>query len=185
MKSYSVTIGSVSRELPSVEVGSMGWVPLVEFIGDAELTRAAAQEMQQLIPEGTEILLTVVTNSVPLAHEVSDISGIPYTVVRKKRRTYMRNPLIQDVPSMTLGVSETLWLDGRHGEKLRGKKVTVVVDVMASGGTAQALTRLIERAGGTVHGYVAAFVKPTALKAIADATHPVAYLQELPNMVES
>jgi adenine phosphoribosyltransferase len=58
---------------------------------------------------------------------------------------------------MTLGVGETLWLDTRHADKLRGKRVTVVLDVVSSGGTISALERLINRAGGKAHGRVAAF----------------------------
>lgn len=173
MNNLSVTVGGVKRTLPSVAASKVNRVPLVEFIGDSEFTNAAAQEMLALIPEGTDILLTVVTNALPLTHELSDRSGIPYVCARKKRRTYMQNPLIQDVPSMTLGVSETLWLDGPQAERLAGKKVTIVQDVVSSGGTAQALSRFVERAGGTINGYIAAFKQgETAL--------PLKYLQELP-----
>ncbi|GAA5532047.1 phosphoribosyltransferase family protein [Deinococcus aluminii] len=171
--SLRVTVGDVTRELPTVRVGSVGRVPLVEFIGDSEFTNAAAQAMLPLIPPGTEVLLTVVTNALPLAHEISDRSGLPYVVARKKRRTYMQDPLIQDVPSMTLGVAETLWLDGPHAARLKGKRVTIVQDVVASGGTARALARLVERAGGTVAGYLAAFKQGTS-------NLPLTYLQELP-----
>ncbi|MFC4425750.1 phosphoribosyltransferase family protein [Deinococcus navajonensis] len=173
MDHLNVNIGGVSRTLPTVRTGNLGRVPLVEFVGDSEFTNAVAQEMLALIPEGTEVLLTVVTNALPLTHELSDRSGLPYVCVRKKRRTYMQNPLIQDVPSMTLGVAETLWLDGPHAARLHGKRVTVVQDVVASGGTALALTRFIERAGGTLEGYVAAFKQ-------GQTTLPVRYLQELP-----
>lgn len=171
-----VTLGGVTRELPSVRVGEMGRLPLVEFIGDAEFTNAAAQAMLALIPEGTQTLLTVVTNAVPLTHELSDRSGLPYVVVRKKRRTYMQQPLIQDVPSMTLGVAETLWLDGPHAARLRGRRVTIVTDVIASGGTASAMARLTERAGGTVAGYISAFKQ-------GQPSMDVRYLQELPARV--
>ncbi|PTA69624.1 phosphoribosyltransferase family protein [Deinococcus arcticus] len=169
----TVTIGGVSRTLPTVRAGGMGRVPLVEFIGDSEFTKAVAQEMVALIPEGTEVLLTVVTNALPLTHELSDRSGLPYVCARKKRRTYMQEPLIQDVPSMTLGVAETLWLDGPHAARLKGKRVTIVQDVVASGGTAQALARLVERAGGTLNGYLAAFRQ-------GSSTLPLVALQDLP-----
>lgn len=172
----SVTVGGVTRELPSVRVGEMGRLPLVEFIGDAEFTNAAAEAMLPLIPEGTQVLLTVVLGAVPLTHELSDRSGLPYVVVRKKRRTYMQQPLIQDVPSMTLGVAETLWLDGPHAARLRGQRVTIVTDVIATGGTAQAMARLVERAGGTVAGYISAFRQ-------GQPAVEVRYLQDLPTRV--
>lgn len=173
---FSVTVGGVTRELPTIQVGEMGRVPLVELIGDVAFTAAVADALRPLIPAGTEVLLTVVTNSLPLTHALAERTGLPYEVVRKKRRTYMRDPLIQEVPGLTLGVSETLWLDGRHAARLRGKRVTVVVDVVASGGTVEALTRLIERSGGTLAGVVAAFKQ-------GEPRVPVAYLQELPKVL--
>lgn len=176
MNSFHVKVGSISRELPTVQVGNVNRVPLVEFIGDSEFTNETAQAMLPLIPEGTEILLTVVTNALPLTHEISDRSGIPYVCARKKRRTYMTDPMIQEVPSMTMGVSETLWLDGLHAQRLQGRKVTIVQDVTASGGTAKALARFVERSGGTVIGYLAAFKQ-------GDSDLPVTFLQELPRSI--
>ena len=173
MEHLTLSIGGVTRPLRSVAVGSVNRVPLVEFIGDSELTNAAAQALLPLIPPDTGVLLTVVTNALPLAHELSDRSGLPYVVARKKRRTYLQDPLIQEVPSMTLGVGETLWLDGAHAERLRGERVLVVQDVIASGGTARALARLAERAGGEVCGYLAAFKQ-------GDTDLPLKYLQALP-----
>ena len=77
---------------------------------------------------------------------------------------------------MTLGVSETLWLDGLHAQRLKGRKVTIVQDVVASGGTGKALARFVERAGGTVIGYLAAFKQ-------GDSDLPVTFLQELPRSI--
>ena len=176
LDALTVQVGDVARTLPTVRAGNLGRVPLVEFIGDAEFTNAAAQALLPLIPPGTEVLLTVVTNALPLTHELSDRSGLPYVCARKKRRTYMQDPLIQNVPSLSLGVAETLWLDGPHAQRLRGKRVTIVQDVVASGGTAQALARFVEIAGGSVNGYLAAFRQ-------GDTTLPVAYLQDLPSRV--
>lgn len=175
MDNLSITVGGVRRELPTVRVGNAGRVPLVEFIGDSELTNAVAGALLPLIPPGTEVLLTAVTNSLPLAHELSDRSGLPYVAARKKRRTYMQSPLIQEVPSMSLGVTETLWLDGPHAERLRDRRVAIVQDVIASGGTALALARLVERAGGQLTGVLAAFGQADSGLAL-----PVQTLQTLP-----
>lgn len=173
---FTVTVGNVTRELPTIQVGEMGRVPLVELIGDVAFTSAVADALRPLLPEQTEVMLTVVTNSLPLTHALSERTDLPYVVVRKKRRTYMRDPLIQEVPSMTLGVNETLWLDGRHASSLKGKRVTIVVDVVASGGTVEAMARLVERAGGTLAGCVAAFRQ-------GEPKMPVQYLQELPKKI--
>lgn len=173
---YTVTVGTVTRELPTIQVGEMGRVPLVELLGDVEFTNAVADELVALVPPGTQLLLTVSTSSIPLAHALSERTGLPYQVVRKKRRTYMRDPLIQDVPSMTLGVNETLWLDGRHAAKLRGLRVAVLTDVVSTGGTSEALARLVERAGGTLGGYLSAFRQ-------GEPRIDVKYLRELPKVL--
>ena len=60
MSSAPLRIGSVTRELPLVQVGPGRRVPLVEFLGDPELTNAAAEAMKELIRPGeADILLTV------------------------------------------------------------------------------------------------------------------------------
>ena len=58
---------------------------------------------------------------------------------------------------MTLGVGETLWLDSARSANLKGKNVVIVLDVVASGGTIQALEKLVTRSGGKVCARIAAF----------------------------
>lgn len=80
---------------------------------------------------------------------MSAICGKPYVVVRRKRRPYMQDPIIQEVESLTLGVTETLWLDSRMAEKLMGQNVALVFDVVSSGGTMNALEKVAQRPGPT------------------------------------
>jgi adenine phosphoribosyltransferase len=160
-ETFTLTIGNLTREVPLVRPTPTTKLPLVEFLGDPALSQAAAQAVKALLPEGAEVLFTCETSSIPLVHDLSQLTGLPYEVARKRRRPYMQDPLIQDVASMTLGVGETLWLDTRHAANLKGKKVTVILDVVASGGTIQALEKIVTRAGGTPHGRVAAFSQGT------------------------
>ncbi len=156
-KTYTVKLGNVTRELPLVRPTPNTRLPLVEFLGDVELTRAAAGEIKNRLPDGTQMLFTCETSSIPLIHVLSELCDLPYEVARKRRRPYMDDPLIQDVASMTMGVGETLWLASSHAARLKAKKVAVVLDVVSSGGTIHALEKLIHRAGGTVIGRLAVF----------------------------
>ncbi|AFZ68884.1 phosphoribosyltransferase family protein [Deinococcus peraridilitoris] len=174
--SFTVTVGRVSRELPTIEVGEMGRVPLVEFLGDVEFTNAVADELRALVPEDAEMLMSVSTTCIPLTHALSERTGLPYVIVRKKRRTYLRDPLIQEVQSMTLGVNETLWLDGRHAARLRGRRVVILTDVVSTGGTSLAMARLVERAGGQLSCFLSAFRQ-------GEPGIDVKYLQELPKVL--
>ena len=156
-ETFEVTLGGVRRALPLVRPTPNTRLPLVEFLGDAELTRAAALEVQERLPANTELIFTCETSSIVLAHVLSELTGLPYEVARKRRRPYMVRPLIQEVASMTLGVGETLWLSASHAERMAGKRVAVLLDVVSSGGTVLALERLVARAGATTCGRLAVF----------------------------
>lgn len=156
-ESFRVRLGDVVRDLPLVRPTPNSRLPLVELLGDAPLTRAAALELQKLLPGETGAIFTCETSSLPLAHVLSELTSLPYEVARKRRRPYMEDPLIQEVASMTLGVGETLWLGRRRAENLRGRKVAVVLDVVSSGGTIDALERLVVRSGGEVCCRLAVF----------------------------
>jgi adenine phosphoribosyltransferase len=156
-ETFDLTIGGITRNVPLVRLASNRRLPLVEFLGDTELCNAAALELQKLLPANAEVLFTCETSSIPLVHDLAQVSKLPYEVARKRRRPYMNDPLIQEVASMTLGVGETLWLDSNRAANLKGKQVVIVLDVVASGGTVQALERLILRSGGKVCARVAAF----------------------------
>ena len=110
-----------------------------------------------LFRSNSEVIFTCETSSIVLAHALSELTGLPYEVARKRRRPYMDAPLIQEVNAMTLGVGETLWLASSHAKRLAGKRVVVILDVVSSGGTIAALERLVIRAGGSVTGRLAVF----------------------------
>lgn len=157
METYPITVGKITRHVPVVETLPGVHIPLIELMGDVELVQAAAEALVKHLPAETDILLTLETSPIVLAHVMSALSGKPYIVVRRKRRPYMQNPIIQEVESLTLGVSETLWLDSRQAERLLGQKVALVFDVVSSGGTMMALEKVATRAGATVVARLAAF----------------------------
>ena len=175
METYPVTIGKITRHVPVVETFPGTQIPLVEMMGDVDLVNAAAEALLPYLPPETDWLVTSETSPIVLAHTLSALSGKPYVVVRRRRRPYMDNPIIQEVPSMTLGVNETLWLDSRMGEKLLGQNVVLVSDVISSGGTLAALERVAERAGARVVARLGAF-----RQGFATLNVPVITLAELP-----
>ncbi|GAI81730.1 MAG: phosphoribosyltransferase family protein [Deinococcota bacterium] len=157
METYPITIGKFTRHVPLIEPLPGTRIPLVELLGDVEFVNAAADALLAHVPAETEILLTSETSPIVLAHALAERLGKPYIVVRKKRRPYMEDPIIQEVESLTLGVGEVLWLDRRMAEKLMGQNTVLVSDVVSSGGTMLALERVAERAGAKVVARLAAF----------------------------
>jgi len=177
MDTFPLTVGNVTRSLPVVQVSPTRSIPLIEMLGDYELTNAVADELAKLIPPETEMLFTVETSGVALGHAVAERLNLPYKVARRHRRSYFKNPLIQEVEGMTLGVHDTLWLDGRHAEQMVGLKTAILADVVVSGSTNASLAKLVERAGGIVLGYYSGFVQ-------GEPSIPVNYVYRLPTQLE-
>jgi malate dehydrogenase (oxaloacetate-decarboxylating)(NADP+) len=77
-----------------------------------------------------------------------------YVVLRKGLKNYMprrpRAPLVEEATSITTAGSQALVLDPLDWPLLEGRRVLLVDDVIATGGTARAACRLLERAGARV-----------------------------------
>lgn len=160
MDNYILNIGDLHREVPYVLIG-FRWMPIVELLGDVELTCTLADQLAPLIPSDTEVIFTTETSGVALGQALAERLKLPYSVARKRRRPFMQKPLIQEVEGMTLGIHETLWLDQRQADTLRNKKIILLSDVVVSGSTLSAQRRLAERVGCTVLGCFSAFVQGT------------------------
>ncbi|WP_027480833.1 phosphoribosyltransferase family protein [Deinococcus pimensis] len=159
MKTYSVQVGDVRRELPVVEVAPGVSVALFNMLGDTDVTEAAGRELAARLPADIDTLVTPEVKAVPLAHVISRYSGKPYIVIRKTQKPYMVEPVVREVVSITTGKPQILVLDGFDVDKIRGKKVAIVDDVVSSGGTLRSLTGIIEEVGGTVAAVVAVFTE--------------------------
>ena len=85
------------------------------FESDPTLLGAIADAMARLVPPGTEVLAGLELGGVPLAVRLSEATGLPAAFVRKEAKTYG-----------TCQLAEGAGVDGR--------RLTVVEDVITSGG---------------------------------------------------
>ncbi|MEF2278091.1 phosphoribosyltransferase family protein [Deinococcus sp. YIM 134068] len=159
MKTHKVEVGDVTRELPIVEVGPGVSVALFNMLGDTEVTEAAGRALAARLPADVEVLVTPEVKALSLAHVLSRESGRPYVVIRKTQKPYMVDPIAREVVSITTGKPQLLVLDGFDVEKIRGRRVAIVDDVVSSGGTLNSLRQIIEEVGGEVAAVVAVFTE--------------------------
>ncbi|WP_103128763.1 phosphoribosyltransferase family protein [Deinococcus aerius] len=159
MRTYKVEVGDVMRELPVVPVAPGVSVALFNMLGDTEVTEAAGRELARRLPAEIDVLVTPEVKAVSLAHVISRESGKPYIVIRKTQKPYMVDPIAREVVSITTGKPQLLVLDGFDVEKIRGRKVAIVDDVVSSGGTLNSLRQIIEEVGGEVAAVVAVFTE--------------------------
>lgn len=158
-RSFHVDVGGVGRDLPVVEVAPGVRVALFNMLGDTEVTEAAGRALAQRLPADIDVLVTPEVKALGLAHVISRESGKPYIVIRKTQKPYMVRPVAREVVSITTGKPQLLVMDGHDIEKVRGRRVAIVDDVVSSGGTLASLEEIIGEVGGTVAAVLAVFTE--------------------------
>lgn len=145
------------------------------IFGDVELTVKCAEELLKKVPE-YDIMVTAEAKSIPLIHEMARQAGAnDYVVARKKPKVYMSNVVEVSVNSITTHGEQKLYLGSEDAEKLKGKHVLIVDDVISTGESLSALEKLVETVGGKIAGKAAVLAEGDA----ADRKD-IIYLEKLP-----
>ena len=108
----------------------------------ALLARVAAQ-MERLLPADTELLGGLELGGIPIATMVSARTGLPALFVRKKAKEYGTCKLAE-------------------GPDVAGRRVTLVEDVITTGGAVRDATRALREAGAVVEVVVCAIDRSPA-----------------------
>ena len=161
---YPIEIAGLHRALPLCRVSDTTYIAAFVCFGDAELTTACAAELLKLVPpEDYDYLFTSEAKGIPLAHEMARQSGAKkYFVARKGPKNYMPEPIHVEDRSITTEGVQSLWLGRDDAELIRGKRILLVDDVISKGGSLHAMEALVEMAGGSVAGRVAAVAEGAA-----------------------
>lgn len=144
-KTYMITVAGCERELPLCPVNEHMDIAAFIMFGDVEVTVACAKALLERCP-AFDILITAESKGIPLAYEMSRQSGKPYLVARKGKKLYMSDPLTVEDKSITTEAVQRLVLDRKDLEKMNGKRVLIVDDVISTGGSLHALETLVSHA---------------------------------------
>ena len=166
---YRMNIAGLDRDLPLCKVSDDLYIGAFVMFGDAEITVACARELLARAPKDYDYLLTAEAKSIPLIHAKE------YFVARKGLKVYMPRPLHVTVRSITTQHDQDLYLSGEEADKIRGKRVLIVDDVISTGESLRAMEELVEKAGGTVAGRMAVLAEGDA-----QARKDIVYLNKLP-----
>jgi adenine phosphoribosyltransferase len=157
---YPVEVAGVKRDLRLFEVAPGTTIAILNILGDTELVAAAAAALaEKLAPVEKDVLVTAETKSIPLVHALAERLELPYIVLRKEYRPYMGDALHVETHSITTGRAQTLYLDEKDRELLRGRQVVLVDDVISTGSTLDAMRQVVAAAGGTVTAEAAIFTE--------------------------
>jgi len=171
---YELRIGSgaLTTDRPITQLhGSGHYIASFNLLGQGRLNQACGELLyRRLIDEGIvsdevfDVIVCSESKAVGMAHVVVECFGQDrYVVLRKGLKNYMprrpREPLVEHAESITTAGSQSLVLDPLDWPLLEGRRVLLVDDVIATGGTARAAARLLERAGARVTATASVLLK--------------------------
>jgi adenine phosphoribosyltransferase len=150
-ETYSIEIAGLKRELRLFEIKPGLRIAILNILGDTELVQACAKELAQKL-KNTEydLLVTAEAKSIPLAYALSVETRKPYVVLRKTYKPYMGDAVKAETLSITTGQPQTLILDEKDIDIMKGRKVVIVDDVISTGSTLQGMRMVLEKAGASV-----------------------------------
>lgn len=161
MDFHEMTIAGLRRELPLCPINDKLDIAAFVMFGDVEITVAAARDLLAKAPE-FDVILTPEAKSIPLAYEMARQSEKPYIVARKGMKLYMTDPIEVAVKSITTANVQHLFISSEEADRLMGRRVLIVDDVISTGESLKAVEALIAKSGGTVAGKAAVLAEGDA-----------------------
>lgn len=172
---YRMKVAGLERDLPICKVTDNLYIAGFVVFGDQELTVACARDLLAKAPE-YDYIITAEAKGIPLAHEMSrQTNAEKYFLARKTPKLYMTGVFSATVKSITTAKEQTLYLDTADAERMKGKRILIVDDVISTGESLRALEALVEKAGGIVVGKMAVLAEGDAQE-----REDLIYLEKLP-----
>ncbi|HBF41806.1 MAG TPA: adenine phosphoribosyltransferase [Anaerolineaceae bacterium] len=159
-QTFGVDVAGIHRELPLFEIKPGLRIAILNILGDVEFVQAAAKALAaRLEAVEYDLLISAETKSIPLVYQLAVDSQKPYVILRKNYKPYMGKALQHETLSITTGQTQTLYLDEKDLDLIRGKKVVIVDDVISTGSTLQAIRLIVQKAGAQTVAEAAVFTE--------------------------
>ena len=174
-KTYTLKVAGLTRELTLCPLNENLYIAGFVIFGDVELTTACARDLLKIAPPH-DVMITSESKGIPLVYEMARQAGEnKYVVARKMHKLYMSDTFACEVNSITTAKKQTLYLDGKDAEFMRGKRVLIVDDVISTGDSLRAIEELVSHAGGNIVGKMAILAEGDAI-----SRDDIKYLAPLP-----
>lgn len=172
---YEMTIAGCKRQLPLCKINEELYIGAFIMFSDVEITRASATALLEKAPE-FDIIITAESKGIPLAYEMARQANTnDYIVARKGPKLYMQNVITTEVDSITTDHIQTLCLGQTEIDKMKGKRVLIVDDVISTGESLLSIETLLKQIDCEIVGRMAVLAEGEA----ADRDD-IIFLEKLP-----
>ena len=162
---YSIDIAGMKRDLKLFPVSDDLQIAAFILFSDVEITQHAAKKLLELAPP-FDVIFTAEAKSIPLAYEMARQAGQnDYIIARKGVKVYMEDVVQASVRSITTQNDQTLNLGKAEADRLKGRRVLIIDDVISTGASLQAMEELVaDKCGGIVAGRMAVLAEGDAFE---------------------
>ena len=177
---YELNVAGLVRKLPKVKINDELAIASFVMLGDTKLTESCALYLTNHpdFPKGDndiDVVICPEAKAIPLVNVISRILGVDYIVARKSVKGYMVDPIVEKVESITTIGEQMLVLDKPDADKVKGKNVCIIDDVVSTGGSITSVEKLMKKAEANV------VCKAAVLLEDAGYNNPdLVYLENLP-----
>jgi adenine phosphoribosyltransferase len=175
---YTLHVAGVTRALPKIKISDKLAIASFVMLGDTELVEKAAQALYEHpnFPRyEIDVLVCPEAKAIPLTQVLANLLHVNYIVVRKSVKAYMRDPVVESVKSITTTEEQVLVMNGADADRIRGRNVCIVDDVVSTGGSLKALDGLLAQTGCKVIARAAVLLEEGGYKGDG-----LIYLDKLP-----
>ena len=152
---YTIDMSGMKRDLKLFPINDELQIAAFILFGDVEITKHTAAKLLEKAPE-FDLILTAEAKSIPLAYEMAAQAGQnDYIIARKGIKIYMDDVISSTVRSITTDSVQTLYLGKDEADRIKGKRILIIDDVISTGESLKAIESLVEKAGGTIVGKMA------------------------------
>ena len=161
---FDLHVAGCTRRLEIMNISDTTAIASFVILGDVDLVVKAAGELVKSVPDA-DLIMTAEAKGIPLAEEMARQMGqARYIVARKSVKGYMAHPLIVKDRSITTKGEQILCLQDDDIERVKGKRVLLVDDVISTGESIAALEKLATLAGAEIAGKAAILAEGDAIK---------------------
>jgi adenine phosphoribosyltransferase len=157
---YPIEVAGVKRELRLFAIKPGLRIAILNILGDTEFVEATAKALaERLTPYRPDYFVAPEAKAIPLAHALAVNMGIDYVILRKTYKPYMGFALKSETLSITTGEPQTLYMDEKDRDLLKGKRVILIDDVISTGSTLQGLRLIMDKVDAKVVAEAAIFTE--------------------------